>query len=108
MDFSVDNQQQESKRMYQQSLSWIIVSDELLLSVEGGHGVIWPLPFHPVGLHFLFSGFPSFIYAVLRPLPLIHLHDLLDVKKTGRLCIQCPFQLFMFLFFIITLSALLF
>ena len=89
MDFSIDNQQQESKRMYQQSLSWVTISDELLLSKEGGHGVIWPLTFHSVGLHFLFSGFPSFIYAVVRSLPLIELHDLLDMKKTGLLCIQC-------------------
>ena len=89
MDFSIDNQQQESKRMYKQSLSWVSVSDELLLSEEGGHGVIWPLTFHSVGLHFLFSGFPSFIYAVVRSLPLIYLHDLLDMKKTGLLCIQC-------------------
>ena len=66
--------------MYQQSLSWVTVSDELLLSEEGGHGVIWPLTFHSVGLHFLFSGFPSFIYAVVRSLPLIYLHDLLAVQ----------------------------
>uniref|UniRef100_A0A4X1U1J4 Uncharacterized protein n=1 Tax=Sus scrofa TaxID=9823 RepID=A0A4X1U1J4_PIG len=89
MDFPINNHQQESERIYQQCLSWVTVCDQLLLSKEGGHGVIWPLTFHSVGLHFLFSGFPSFIYAVVRPLPLIDLHDLLDMKKAGLLCIQC-------------------
>ena len=60
MDFSIDNQQQESKRMYQQSLSWVTISDELLLSKEGGHGVIWPLTFHSVGLHFPLQWVPEF------------------------------------------------
>lgn len=83
MDFPINNHQQESERIYQQCLSWVTVCDQLLLSKEGGHGVIWPLTFHSVGLHFLFSGFPSFIYAVVRPLPLIDLHDLLWHEEGG-------------------------
>ena len=88
-DSPIYNHWQESKRTYQQSLSWVTVCDQQLLPKEGGHGVIRPLTFHSVGFHLLFGGFLSFIDAIVRPLPLVKLHHLLDLMKTGLLCIQC-------------------
>lgn len=60
-----------------------------LLPQERGHGVVGPLPLHPVGLHLLFRGLSALVHTVVRPLPLIHLQDLLDLQKAGLLCVEC-------------------
>lgn len=75
--------------MYRLCVSWMSICNQFLLSKERGHGVVGPLALHSVGLHLLLGGLPGFIEDIVRPLPLINLHELLHLKKAGLLCIQC-------------------